>query len=599
MTNQEVTAKDGLLWSAGPTTVLRDTMKNQDIARILYEIADLLELDGVAFKPRAYRRAAQTVDELPEPIEAVAERGELKELPGVGEAIAKKIEQIVETGHLAYHDELKAKLPIDLAALTGVEGVGPKTARLLYQALGIRTLDDLERAARAEQLREVPGLGRKTEEKILRGIAEARRVEHRVSLWSGLSLARGLCSRLEATGRFTRLEAAGSLRRGRETVGDLDLLAVSGDPEAASRAFVSLPDVEEVLARGEKKASVRIGGGLQVDLRLVPEESFGAALQYFTGSKEHNVALRELAISRGWKLNEYGLFDEAGHAVAGRTETEIYEALGLDWIPPELRENEGEIRAAERRELPTLVAREDIRSDLHVHTNFSDGSGSIEEMVSAARARGLSYIAVTDHFRFAEVIGGLCVDDLRRERDEIESVNERLKGFRILCGVEANIGKAGALDVPGDLMGELDLVVAAVHSHFRLSRKESTDRLLRAIDTEGVDILAHPTGRKIGQRPAVDADWDRIFRRAAETGVALEINANPERLDLQASLIREAIAAGARLTIGTDAHAPDHLDFLELGVLTARRGWAAADQVLNTLAVDEFLAALRRSRGGG
>ena len=574
-------------------------MMNRNAARILYEIADLLDLEGVTFKPRAYRRAAQAVEALAEPIEAVAARNELKKLPGVGEAIAKKIAEIVETGRLAYHDELKAKLPIDLASLTGVEGVGPKTAKLLYEALGVRTLDDLERAARAQELRQVKGLGRKTEEKILRGIAEARRVEQRVSLWSGLSLASELCARLRDTGHFARLEPAGSLRRGRETIGDLDLLGVSGDARAASEAFVSLPDVGEVLARGEKKASVRIKGGLKVDLRLVPEESFGAALQYFTGSKEHNVALRERAVARGRKLNEYGLFDTAGQSVAGGTEAEIYEALGLDWIPPELRENEGEIRAAERRELPTLVTREDIRSDLHVHTSFSDGVGSIEEMARSARARGLSYLAVTDHFRFAEAIGGLCADDLRRERDEIASSNERLKGFRVLCGVEANVDKTGSLDVPRGLMAELDLVVAAVHSHFHLSKEESTDRLLRAIETEGVDILAHPTGRKIGQRPAVDADWDKVFRRAAAAGVALEINANPERLDLQASLVREAIAAGARLTIGTDAHAPDHLDFLELGILTARRGWAAAAWVLNTLPVDEFLMALRRARGSG
>jgi len=574
-------------------------MRNQDVARILHEIADLLDLEGVAFKPRAYRRAAQTVESLAKPVEAVAARGELRQLPGIGEAIAKKIAEIVETGHLAYHDELKAKLPIDLASLTRVEGVGPRTAKLLYETLGIRTLDDLERAAKAHKLRQVKGLGSKTEEKMLRGIAEARRAEDRVSLWSGLCLATELCDRLEASGHFARLEPAGSLRRGRETVGDLDLLAVSSDPQAASGAFVSLPNVEEVLARGEKKASVRIGGGLKVDLRLVPRESFGAALQYFTGSKEHNVALRERAVARGWKLSEYGLFDETGQAIAGDTETEIYEALGLDWIPPELRENEGEIRAAERRELPTLVTREDIRGDLHVHTSFSDGASSIEEMVRAARSRGLSYLAVTDHFRFAEVVGGLSADDLRRERDEIASLNRRLKGFRVLCGVEANVGKTGSLDVPRDLRAELDLVVAAVHSHFRLSKEESTDRLLRAIDTEGVDILAHPTGRKIGRRPAVNADWDKVFRRAAEMGVALEINASPERLDLQASLVREAIAAGVRLAIGTDAHAPEHLDFLELGILTARRGWAEARQIVNTLPVDGFLAALRRVRGTG
>ena len=568
-------------------------MKNRQVARILYEIADLLDLEGVAFKPRAYRRAAQAVESLVEPIEEIAAAGRLEELPGVGEAIAKKIAEIAETGHLAYHDELKAKLPIDLVRLTQVEGVGPKTAKLLYDALGVRTLDDLERAARDGKVREVKGLGAKTEERIRRGVAEARGVEHRERLGLALPLARELCARLMATGHFARLEPAGSLRRGRETVGDLDLLAVSGEPEAASAAFVALPDVDEVLARGAKKSSVRIRGGFQVDLRLVPEESFGAAFQYFTGSKDHNVALRERAVARGWKLNEYGLFDAEGKVLAGRSEEGICRALDLDWVPPELRENSGEIRAAERHELPALVALPDVRSDLHVHTTFSDGTASIEEMVAAARARGLSYLAVTDHFRFAEVIGGLTAESLRLEIEEIARLNERLEGFRVLAGVEANVAKDGSLDVPKGLFRELDLVVAAVHSHFRLGRKEATDRLLRAIGTDGVGVLAHPTGRKIGERPPIEADWDEVFRRAAAAGVALEVNANPERLDLPASLVREAIAAGVRLTIGTDAHAPEHFDFLELGVLTARRGWAEAGRVLNTLPVEEFPTALR------
>ena len=571
-------------------------MKNRQVATILYEIADLLDLEGVAFKPRAYRRAAQAVESLSEPIEDVAARGALEELPGVGEAIAKKIAEIVETGHLAYHDELKAKLPIDLVGLTRVDGVGPKTAKLLYDELGVRALDDLERAAREGRVREVKGLGAKTEERILRGLSEARGVEHRERLGSALPLARALSARLTATGRFSRLETAGSLRRGRETIGDLDLLAVSGDAEAATATFVSLPGVEEVLAHGSKKASVRMSGGLQVDLRVVPEEAFGAALQYFTGSKDHNVALRERAVARGWKLNEYGLFDEAGNAIAGETEEGIYQALGLLWIPPEIREDSGEIRAAERHELPTLITLEDVRSDLHVHTSRSDGRASIEEMVAAARAHGLSHLAITDHFRFAEVIGGLTPDGLRREIDEIARLNAKLDGFRVLTGVEANVGKDGSLDVPRDLLARLDLVLAAVHSHFRLSKREATDRLLRAIETDGVDVLAHPTGRKIGERPPIDADWERVFRRAAEVGVALETNANPERLDLPAPLIREALAAGVRLTIGTDAHAPEHFDFLELGILTARRGWAEGGQILNTLPVDEFLASLRRAR---
>lgn len=571
-------------------------MKNRLVAKILYEVADLLELEGVEFKPRAYRRAAQAVESCPVPIEDLVEQGRLHELAGVGESIAKKIEEIVKTGKLSLHEELKAKLPVDLYALTQVEGVGPKTAKLLYEALGVRTLEDLERAAREGKIREVKGLGPKIEEKILRGLAEARGAEKRELLGYALPLARNLCQKLLASGLFQRVEPAGSLRRGKETVGDLDILAISDRPEEAARAFTSLPEVEEVLAQGPKKASVRLHGGLQADLRIVPAESFGAALQYFTGSKAHNIRLRERAVARGWKLNEYGLFDAEDRMIAGRTEEEIYQALGLVWIPPELREDQGEIQAAEARALPKLVTLEEILADLHVHTDWSDGKMGLREAVEAARARGLRYLAITDHLRFAQAIPGLSPDDLRRQIEEIRKLNEELKDFRILCGVEANIGKDGTVDVPRELLSELDLVIASVHTHFRLSKKEMTERLVRAVEDEGVDVLGHPTGRLIGERPAYEADWDEVFRRAAKAGTALEVNANPQRLDLPADLIRRALEHGVRFLLGTDAHAPEHLDFLEYGVLTLRRGWAEAEDVLNTLPVEAFLAALKRGR---
>lgn len=571
-------------------------MKNRLVARILYEVADLLELEGVEFKPRAYRRAAQAVESCPVPIEDLVEQGRLHELPGVGESIAKKIEEIVKTGKLSLHEELKAKLPVDLYGLTQVEGVGPKTAKLLYEALGVRTLEDLERAAREGKIREVKGLGPKIEEKILRGLQEARGTEKRELLGYALPLARSLCQRLLATGLFQRVEPAGSLRRGKETVGDLDLLAVSDRPEEAARAFCALPEVEEVLAQGPKKSSVRLHGGLQADLRIVPEGSFGAALQYFTGSQAHNIRLRERAAARGWKLNEYGLFDAHDRWIAGRTEEEIYQALGLAWIPPELREDQGEIQAAEVGALPKLVERAEILADLHVHTDWSDGKMDLRAAVEAARARGLRYIAVTDHLRFAQAIPGLSPDDLRRQIEAIRRLNEALRDVRLLCGVEANIGKDGAVDVPRDLLSELDLVIASVHTHFRLSKKEMTERLVRAVEDEGVDVLGHPTGRLIGERPAYEADWDEVFRRAAKAGTALEVNANPQRLDLPADLIRRALEHGVRFVLGTDAHAPEHLDFLEYGVLTLRRGWAEAEDVLNTLPVEAFLAALKRGR---
>ncbi|MCX6100118.1 MAG: PHP domain-containing protein, partial [Candidatus Bipolaricaulota bacterium] len=406
------------------------------------------------------------------------------------------------------------------------------------------------------------------------------------------------------TGLFQRLEYAGSLRRGRETIGDLDLLAVSDDPAAAATAFVGLSDVAEVLAHGESKASVRLHSGLQVDLRIVPNESFGAALQYFTGSKAHNIALRKLAVAKGWKLNEYGLYDSTDRTLAGEDEDGIYRAFGLAPIPPELREDAGEIELAARAtagagsgslpsgepgSLPMLIEIGDLRGDLHVHTDASDGTASLEEMVAAAQARGLEYIAITDHARFAEVIGGLTPDTLRGQIDEIANLNKKLKGFRVLSGIEVNIQPHGSLDLPDELLARLDWVVASVHSHFRQTRDEMTARLQRACENEHVDCLAHPTGRKIGERPPYDADWDLVFRTAAEHACALEINANPIRLDLNAELVRRAIlasqglAAGCKVAIGSDAHAPEHFDFLRLGVLTARRGWATAKDVVNTL----------------
>ena len=559
-------------------------MKNDHVARILFEIADLLALDGVAFKPQAYRRAAQTIESLGGPIEDLVAAGTHRDLPGVGDAIAKKIAEIVETGRLGYHDELKAKLPIDLHALTQVDGLGPKTAKLLYETLGVRDISDLERAAREGRIRDIKGLGAKTEEKILRGLSETRQVEGRILLGEALPLAEALIERLSASDLFARIEYAGSLRRARETIGDLDLLAVATRAEGAAQAaeaFVSQPDVEEVLAHGEAKASVRLSGGLQVDLRIVPPESLGAAMQYFTGSQAHNIALRKRAVAEGWKLNEYGLFD-GDRVLAGEEEAAIYARLGLQFIPPELREDQGELQAAESGLLSRLVEWSDIRGDLHVHTDASDGRAGLEEMAAAAQMRSLSYIAITDHAKFAEMIGGLTPDALKRQIEAIEELNERLGGFHVLTGIEANIQPDGSLDMPDELLSRLDVVIAAIHSHLRLGRDEMTARLVRAVEHEHVDILAHPTGRKIGERPPVDADWDAVFEVAAGHETALEINANPIRLDLNADLVRRAIAVGAKLAIGTDAHTPEHFDFMRLGVLTARRGWATKSDVLNT-----------------
>jgi len=564
-------------------------MQNRKVAQILYEVADLLELEGVEFKPRAYRRAAQAVESCPVPIEDLVREGKVTELPGVGKSIAGKIEEIVKTGRLRYHEELKKKLPVDLYALTQVEGVGPKIAKLLYEHLGVRNLDDLERAAREGRIRTVPGLGPKVEEKILRGLAEARKTERRLLLGYALPLAEGIRDKLRESGLFKEVEIAGSLRRGKETIGDIDILGISDRPHDAADAFASLPDVEEVLAKGPKKTSVRLADGVQVDLRIVPAESFGAALQYFTGSQAHNIRLRERAVSLGFKLNEYGVF-KGEERVAGRTEEEVYKALGLPWIPPELREDRGEIQAAEEGKLPKLVEPEQILGDLHVHTDWSDGKGSLEEMAKAAMELGYRYIAIVDHFRFAQAIPGLGPEELVRQMEAIQELNRKLKGFRLLSGIEANILPDGTIDVPRELLRELEVVVAAIHTHMRMPKKEMTKRLLSAIENEDVDIIAHPSGRLIGERSAYEVDWEEVFRRAAKYGTILEVNANPQRLDLCAEHVREAIDTGVKLALGTDAHHPDHLRFMRYGILTARRGWAEAKDVINTLSLDKLLA---------
>jgi len=559
-------------------------MKNGLVARILHEIAELLALDGVAFKPQAYRRAAQVVEGLAEPIEDLVVAGKHGDLPGVGDAIAKKIAEIVETGRLKYHDDLKAKLPIDLFALTQVDGVGPMTAKLLYEELGVRGLEDLERVARAGEVRGVKGLGEKTEAKILRGLSETRRVENRMLLGEALPLAEELIGRLSATGQFERLEYAGSLRRGRETIGDLDLLAVAEVPKDSSEAFISLADVEEVLAHGETKASVRLSNGMQVDLRIIPPESIGAAMQYFTGSQAHNIALRKRAVAKGWKLNEYGLYDASERVLAGEDEAAIYEQLGLQSIPPELREDLGELQCAADGALPQLIELADIRGDLHVHTDASDGRATLEEMVAAAQARGLTYIAITDHAIFAEVIGGHTPEHLERQIDEIAKLNESLDGFRVLTGIEADVQPDGSLDMPEGLLAKLDVVIASVHGSFRQTKDVMTERLIATCSNEHVDILGHPTMRRIGERPPIEADWDAVFEAGAKHGTAMEINANPIRLDLNADLVKRAIDAGVKLAIGTDAHRPEHFNYMRFGVLTARRGWATEPDVLNTMA---------------
>lgn len=560
-------------------------MKNKEVASVLHEIADLLEIEGVEFKPRAYRKAAQNIESLGTDIEELAAQGKLEKIPGVGKAIAGKIEEYLTTGRLRKLEELRKKIPVDIRALTSVEGIGPKMVKILYEELGVTTLDDLERAAREGKIRRLKGLGEKVEQNILENIAVARGRQHRFLLGYILPEARRVVELLRP--HVEKIELAGSIRRRKETIGDIDILAVSSHPEKIMDIFTSMNNVEKVLARGTTKSSVRLDSGIQIDVRIVERESFGSALQYFTGSKEHNVAMRKIAIRHGYKLNEYGLF-RGEAAVAGADEEDIYHTLGMPWIPPELRENRGEIEAATAGNLPHLVAYEDVKGDLQMHTRWSDGAHTIEEMVEEARRLGHRFIAITDHSGNLPVAGALDEKRLREQAQQIASLRERYDDMHIFHGTEVNIRKDGSIDMDAKVLRELDVVLASVHSAFRMDEASMTSRLIRAIENEAVDIIAHPTCRIIQKREPVKVDMTRVLEAARDNGVVLEINAYPERLDLNDVHVRMAVEAGVKLSIGTDAHKREHLKFYEYGVAVARRGWAEKGDVINTYPVKKL-----------
>ena len=569
-------------------------MKNTEIAEMLYEIADFLEIEEVQFKPRAYRRAARNIESLSEDIEAIYERGELEEIEGVGESIAEKIAEYLETGSMAYYDELKAELPIDIEAITRVEGVGPKTAKTLYQALGIATLEDLERAAEAGEIAELEGFGETSQQNILDHLELAKRGQERMRLGRAFPIARNVEARLRDSDAFGAVDIVGSFRRRRATVGDIDILATAPDPEAAMAAFCEHKDVKEVLARGSTRGSVLVGGDLQMDLRLLDDDEYGAALIYFTGSKDHNIALRNRAIDRGWKLNEYGLFDvsgledasgqRAGERVASETEEAVYAALDLDWIPPELREDTGEVDAAAAGELPDLVEVDDVRGDLQVHTDYSDGSHTVREMAVAAAERGLDYVLITDHGPGAPIPSRLDAAAFADQRDEIDAVNADADlDVTVLQGVEAEI-TADGIAMDDDWFDACDLVVAGMHGGL----DDATDLVVDALETYPVDVLAHPTNRLINEREPLDLDLDRVVEAAAAERVAIEINAQPARLDLDWRAVKEFRDA-VGYVVSTDAHTAGELDHLHLGVSQARRGWCEAGDVLNTRGLDDLL----------
>ncbi len=574
---------------------MRVRLNNLAIARVLAEIGDLLEIKGEnPFKIRAYRNAAESIAHTAEP---VAERSpeERRAIPGIGKDLAAKIGELIDTGTIAYHQTLLQEFPPTILDLLHLQGVGPKTTALLYRELDICTLDDLERAARDGRLRTLKGMGAKKEALILKSLEERARFTGRRLMAEAFDTAAALVAALREHAPGAEVVPVGSLRRGCETCGDLDILAAGGPP-SLMQAFTGYRLVERILAHGDAKSSVLLWGGFQADLRLVPRESLGAALQYFTGSKAHNIVLRDRAIQRGFKLNEYGLYDAGGNLVAGASEEEIYEALGLSFVPPELRENRGEIAAAERRALPRLIQVQDLRGDLHMHTTASDGRADAETMARAAQAAGLSYIAITEHSQSLAMAGGLDERGALEHARRIRALNERLDGITVLAGIECDIRPDGSMDLADDCLAQLDIVVASLHSALGQEAAEMTDRVLRAIECPWVDVLGHPTGRLILKREPGRMAVERIIERAAAAGVALEINSQADRLDLDDVHARLARERGAATVIDSDAHSPAALGGLRWGVTVARRAWLEAGDVLNTRPVAQFRAALRRNR---
>jgi len=572
---------------------------NRQVAEIFYQIADLSEINGEAIYPvLAYRKAADNIANLGRDINEVWREGKLQEIPGVGVAIADKISELLDTGHMTFYDKLTAEAPLSLVDVLHIPDVGPKKARAMWQELGLATVAEVKDAAEAGELRVLPGFGPKTEVKILAGIESlARRVTDRVHMGVAFPAARDLVVALARMPQVQRVTHAGSLRRFCSTIGDLDILCATETPAEVMTAFRELPHVETVLLSGETKTRVRLMNGLEADLRCLDETRWGTALQYFTGGQAHNVKLRELALKRGFSLSEYGLTQtslvqasEDGSEILCAEEEDVYQALGLPFIEPELREDRGEIEAALAGELPRLVSIHDIRGEVHCHSTWSDGLASIEEMAMAAEARGYEYLAISDHSQSLGVTGGLTPEQLYQQRDEIQAVQGKLRRLRLIHGTEVEIRADGSLDFPDQVLAELDFVVASVHSGLRQDRDTMTARVVRAMRHPHVHAVGHPSGRLLTQRTESAVDLDQVLRIAAETGTMMEVNAAPERLDLDDVHVRRAIELGVRLVINTDAHHPDGFDNLLFGIATARRGWAGPEHVANTLPLEVLLA---------
>lgn len=570
-------------------------MKNQELSKIFFELADFLEIDGISFKPYAYRKVALFLENFPEDIEEIYIKGgidSLQQIPGVGEGIAKAIEEYLKNGRIKQLEDLKKKLPMKLEELLKVEGLGPKKIKVLYQKLKVKDLNDLEKAVKAHKIASIFGFGEKTEKNILQGLEFLRRSSGRFLIGEIMITVKEIIERLEKQKEIKKVSVAGSARRQKETIGDVDILVVSDNPKKTASFFVSLPEVEKIWAEGDTKCSVRFKAGFDVDLRMVSQESFGSALQYFTGSKEHNIATRKIAIGKGLKLSEYGVF-RGKKQIAGRTEEEVYNAIGLPFIAPEMRENEGEIKLAIDGKLPILVEKKDIKGDLHCHTTASDGQNSIEEIAEMAMKMGYEYVGISDHTEFLKIGSGLNEKQLLKQHKEIEKLNKKLQAtsykLKVLHGCEANILDDGTLDIKNEVLKKLDYVIAGVHSNMKMGKEEMTNRIVKVMHNPNVDIISHPTGRLIGRRDEFQLDFDKILEVAKKTGTILEIDSALERLDLKDSYIRRAKNYGVKMIIDTDSHHKEQMGQIEYGVGQARRGWAEKEDIINTNSVERLL----------
>ena len=570
-------------------------MNNFKIAKIFYLIAEYLEMEEDPFRPKAYQKVAFILESMEKDVgEIYRKQGlkGLKEIPGVGTGIASRIEEYLKTGKIKFYERLKKKTPVDVEELTAVEGMGPKRIKILYQKLGVKNIKDLEKAAKTHKIASLFGFGEKSEQNILEGIEFLKKSKGRFLLGEILPVAKEIYEKLKKLKEVKQINIVGSLRRMRETIGDVDFLVASKNPEKVMDFFVSLPGIIKVLGKGFTKSSVRMEEGFDVDIRVVDKKSYGAALQYFTGSKEHNIVTRKIAISKGLKLNEYGLF-KGSKMIAGEKEEQIYEKLGMQWIPPEIREDQGEIKAALEGSLPKLIELKDIRGDLHCHSNWSDGKHSILEMVQKAIDLGYEYLGISDHTKFLKIVKSLNEKQLSRQRKEIEKLNIKYetKGikFKILQSADTNILNDGSVDIKDEALEKLDFTIAGVHSNFKMPQKKMTERIIKAIKNPNINIISHPTGRLLKKREEYQVDFDRILRAAKQFGVVLEINSYSYRLDLNDIHIRRCKEEGVKMVINTDSHHKEQMRCLELGVAQARRGWAEKKDIINAQPLNKLL----------